>query len=183
MDRHDMQEQYFDWLCGYVGCHNHRKLLRYLYSVPFTYNLSMDANRYEDGVNLRYRFADEKHHHYRFVTAWLDDHDCSVLEMMVALSLRIEEHLTGDPEVGDRTHKWFTDMLKSMGVYSITDQIFTNSEIYVRSCVEKMLNRSYSRNGNGGLFTLRHSRKDLRKVEIWYQAMWYLDEILRIKLY
>ena len=40
------------------------------------------------------------------------------------------------------------------------------------------LNRQYEADGRGGLFIVRNSRFDLRTVEIWYQAMWYLDEVL-----
>ena len=43
-----------------------------------------------------------------------------------------------------------------------------------RTC--SVLERKYSRNGDGGLFTVNHSRYDLRSVEIWYQMCWYLDE-------
>ena len=47
---------------------------------------------------------------------------------------------------------------------------------YVEDIVQKFLDRKYSRNGDGGLFTVNRSRYDLRSVEIWYQMCWYLDE-------
>ena len=39
------------------------------------------------------------------------------------------------------------------------------------------LNRDYGRDGKGGLFTIEHCRYDMRDIEIWYQANWYLDNI------
>lgn len=178
-EKERLKEEYFLWLCKFVGCHHRRELLRFLFETDFRYNLPMDGNRYEDGVNLRYRFADENNYHYRFIAAWLDDRDCSVLEMMVALALRIEEHITGDPELGDQTARWFEDMLSSMNLWYMTDDKF--NEGLARRTIELMMDRAYKRNGDGGLFYLPNTRKDLRRAEIWYQAMWYLDEALGIK--
>jgi hypothetical protein len=173
-----LNQQYFEWLCTFVGCYDRRRLLAFLHSMPFEYTIILDGNRYEDGQDLRYRFANERGIHYRYVTAWIDNRDCSVLEMMVALSIRIEEHIMGDP--GDPSYsRWFCDMLKSMGIYWMTDDKF--NETLAQRAVYRMMRHEYARNGEGGLFTLSRSRKDMRKVEIWYQAMWYLDELLHIK--
>lgn len=174
--RDKLREEYFQWLCHFVGCRHHSKLLRHLHEISFRYHFPMDGNRFEDGVNLRYRFADEKLYHYRYISAWIDDGNCSVLEMMVALSIRIEEQIMSDPEFGDRTHQWFKSMLKSMRIYSMDDDHFNPA--IVDLAVADMMDHNYARNGEGGLFTLRKGRKDLRKVEIWCQAMWYLDDIL-----
>lgn len=178
MSKKEIKKEYFEWLCGFVGCRSHRKLLRYLFSVDFSYTLPMDGNRYEDGVNLRYRFADERDYHYRYVSAWLDDVSCSMLEMMVALALRIEEHITGDPEAGDQTSRWFITMLKSSGMYELDDDSFDDG--VADDIVNRVIDRRYSRNGEGGLFRLKHCRRDLRRAEIWYQAMWYIDETFKI---
>lgn len=179
MDRKELRHEYFEWLCRFVKCYNHRKLMSLLFSIDFYYTIPMDGNRYEDGINLRYRFADEKSYHYRYIAALLDDEPCSMLEMMVALALRIEEHITADPDNGDQTKRWFEDMLKNSGLWSMTDDRY--SERSATQNVSNILDRKYARNGDGGLFRLHRCRRDLRHVEIWYQAMWYLDEILDIK--
>ena len=178
MNRTELKQEYFEWLCHFIGCRNHRKLLFFLFSVDFEYSIPMDGNRYEDGINLRYRFADEKGYHYRFITTWIDDVPCSMLEMMVALSLRIEEDITGDPESGDRTDRWFKDMLKNSHLYNLDDNNY--NEQVAGSIIRSIRDRRYSKNGDGGLFRLKHVRRDLRRVEIWYQAMWYIDEVLNI---
>ena len=178
MTRKDIRQEYFEWLCHFIGCRNHKKLLSLLFSIDFTYTLPMDGNREEDGINLRYRFADEKNYHYRWIANLLDNEPCSMLEMMVALVLRIEEHITGDPDAGDQTDRWFKDMLKNSGLYDFTDDRFSSRS--ATNVVLDIINRRYARNGDGGLFKLRHTRKDLRRVEIWYQAMWYIDEKLHI---
>ena len=179
MNRKDLKQEYFKWLCHFIGCYNHKKLLFLLFSIDFYYELPMDGNRFEDGVDLRYRFVDEKGYPQRYAANWLDDVPCSMLEMMVALALRIEEHITGDPDAGDCTDRWFEDMLKSSGLWSFTDDRF--SQRSATNVIINVMNRRYTRNGDGGLFKLRHTRKDLRRVEIWYQAMWYIDEKMNIK--
>ena len=47
---------------------------------------------------------------------------------------------------------------------------------YAKEVIFRFLHRQYKPNGEGGLFTLEHPKYDLRNEEIWYQAMWYLDE-------
>ncbi|MBO7450306.1 MAG: hypothetical protein J6U54_08030 [Clostridiales bacterium] len=179
MNRKEIKQEYFRWLCHFIDVRDYGKLLSFLFSVDFDYTLPMDGNRYEDGINLRYRFADEKKYHYRHISAWLDDVPCSMLEMMVALCLRIEEHITGDPEVGDRTTNWFKAMLKSSGLDEMDNDHF--DQTVASKIVRDVIQRRYGRNGDGGLFRLRRNRRDLRHVEIWYQAMWYIDEVLNIK--
>ena len=46
-----------------------------------------------------------------------------------------------------------------------------------RAILERFLRREYEPDGRGGLFTIKSGRHDMRKIEIWYQMMWYLDEI------
>lgn len=179
MNRKRLKQEYFEWLLSYAKCYRHRELLLLLFQVDFTYTVPMDGNRFEDGINLRYRFADEKGYKYKYISPMIDDVPCSMLEMMVALALRIEEHITGDPDVGDRTSRWFKDMLKNCGLYDMTDERFSRRSAI--GIVNNVLNRNYERNGDGGLFCLRRTRTDLRNVEIWYQAMWYIDEVLDIK--
>lgn len=179
MGRDELKEEYFLWLCKLVGCNRRRKLLRYLHSVDFAYTIAMDGNRYEDGVDLRYRFGEEEHYPDKYISAWLDDVPCSVLEMMVALADRIEVHIASDPEYGNRTPRWFEDMLKSMDLYYMTDECFDRD--IARYTINRMIDRKYARNGAGGLFTLRHPTKDIRRLEIWYQAMEYLNEVLHIE--
>ena len=96
--------------------------------------------------------------------------------MMIALAIRCEEHIMDDPDIGNRTGQWFWNMIVNLGLGSMTDAKF--DENYTNMVIERFLNREYERNGDGGLFTVKHSRRDLRTVEIWYQMCWYLDEIV-----
>ena len=79
-----------------------------------------------------------------------------------------------DPDYGDRTGQWFWNMIVSLGLGSMDDRNFVKN--YVDDVIFRFINRDYEPNGQGSLFTLEHPARDLRYVEIWSQAMWYLDE-------
>ena len=104
----------------------------------------------------------------------LDVKECSVLEMMIALSLRCEEQIIDDPDVGDRTRKLFWSMINNLGLNRMDDESYDSFEVEDR--LDIFMNREYKPDGTGGLFKLRKTRHDLRNVEIWYQMMWYLSE-------
>lgn len=182
MTQRELNNEYYKWMCKLVCGEqysknlSYRKLLRYLHSVEFVYIIDMDGNRAEDGVDLRYRFGYEFGYSDPMIAAYLDNRPCSILEMMVALSIRCEEHIMEDSDIGDRTGQWFWNMIVSLGLGSMTDAKF--DENYVEKVVNRFLNREYDRDGKGGLFTVEHCRRDMRSIEIWYQMCWYLDTIL-----
>jgi hypothetical protein len=138
-----------------------------LYSRDFTWTIPGDANRAADGLKLRERLG---------FNDILQEKPCSILEMLVALANRIETDLMYNPEEGDRTAQWFWEMIVNMNLGSQSDRNYDPA--YVNSCVEIFIRREYDADGgNGGIFVLDNPRNDLRKTEIWYQAMWYLVEI------
>lgn len=174
----DVREQYFNWMYDMVFTKrtpSYARLLRYLNSQEFTYSIRLDGNRADDGLYLRYRFKQENHLRAVDVDRYLTG-KCSVLEMMVALCLRIEEDIMDDPVKGNRIHKWFHVMLKSLGLLDMDDAYF--DERYADKVVTRFLNREYEPNGAGGLFRIKDCPYDLRSVEIWYQMCWYFDSIL-----
>lgn len=148
------------------------QLLRCLFSMEFVANHYMDANRGVDGIDLRYRFANTR----GTFAVPIENEPCTVLEMMVALSLRCEEHIMNNPEDGDRTGKWFFEMIASLGLDGMDDQHFNRET--VKRTVSSFLSADYSPDGRGGLFYIPGCPKDLRTMEIWYQLMWYLNTIV-----
>ena len=179
--KNEVIDGYFEWMyhlvCKDVNSLSYRKLLCQLYDTPFEPRIAMDENRAEDVVELRYRFGYEHGLDGATIAGCLDNRDCSVLEMMVALSIRCEEHIMNDPDIGDRTGKWFLDMITNLGLDEMTDERYDKQ--YVGKVLGRFMDRAYERNGEGGLFTVHHNRIDMRSVEIWYQAMWYFDEVLK----
>lgn len=182
MIQDELSSKYFNWMYQLVCYENrskkpsHLKLLNHLHNVEFNYIIGLDGNRAEDGVDLRYRFGDEHGYSDPVIASCLDNQSCSILEMMIALAMRCEEHIMDDPNIGNRTGQWFWNMIDNLGLGSINDANI-NVE-YVDKVLLRFINREYGRNGEGGLFTVRNCRRDMRSVEIWYQMCWYVDEIL-----
>lgn len=175
--QNELRQEYFDWMYQLV-CDDrvHGKLLSHLYDTPFTYILEMDGNRGADGEDLRYRFGRENGYGDQIIATELDDRPCSVLEMMVALSIRCEEHIMEDDEIGDRTGQWFWNMIVSLGLGSMTDVRYDADR--VDDILHRFMYREFKPDGEGSLFTIEHCRQDMRNIEIWYQMCMYLETIL-----
>lgn len=176
--RDQVQNEYFEWLvdivCGYRYSKelSNRKLLMHLHTTVFDYTIPMDANRADDGIQLRRRYC----LYHDADRSYLDIGECTVLEMMIALALRCEEEIMDDPDVGDRTSQWFWIMIANLGLNGITDDVYDRKRVdYI---LERFLNREYEPDGRGGLFRIRKCDRDLREVEIWHQLMWYLNTIV-----
>lgn len=162
----DLAGRYFDWLyervCGDWeprGLSFHR-LLTFLYNQNFTPSCELDGARAEDGLDLRYRFAQTQNVVYQDVQDAFAGIPCSMLEMMVALSIRIEEHILEDAASGNRVGQWFWNMVVSLGLVAMDDTRF--NEERAQSVLDRFNAREYQPNGAGGLFTLMHPKEDGR---------------------
>lgn len=182
MIQEELNDRYFDWVyrlvCG-DEIYNHltyRKLMTFLHKTEFVYLLDRDENRAQDGIDFRYRFGHENGYSRTVVQRYLDNRPCSVLEMMVALAFRGEEQIMDDYKYGNRTGQWFWNMITSLGLGSMNDLDF--NENYAYQIISRFLDRRYSPNGRGGLFTIENCTDDLREIEIWTQFMWYLNTIV-----
>ena len=173
----NIKDDYFDWMCHFVTSdQSWMNLLKFLHQVKFIYFLDMDANRAEDGIDLRYRFAYENGYSYQAIENEFGGLVCSVFEMMLALAIRCEEHIMNDPDIGDRFDKWFWDMITSLDLFIFTNDKFDEEVALFK--IDRFLNREYEPNGFGGLFTIYNTQKDLRTIDIWYQMMLYLNEFV-----
>jgi len=172
-----VNNEYFEWMFDLVSNNrsssdiSYRKLLMQLHNTEFVYSIEKDKNRASDGVNLRRRFSlsEGPPDSANYIHG-----PCSVLEMMIALSLRCEENIMDDPSVGNRTREWFWNMVVNLGLGSMVDSNYNKQR--VTNALERFLNREYEPDGKGGLFTVKNINRDLRSVEIWIQMCWYLDE-------
>ena len=180
MTSEELNNNYFSWLCGIISDSmpsrkSYKKLLNFLYETEFVYILPMDANRFSDGTNLRYRFGDENGISQPAIASCLDNKTCSVLEMMVALALRCEEHITFNPNNGLNAGKWFWMFIDNMGMVDMYDTNYDPD--YVNNVVWRFLDRGYTHDGAGGLIYIKNCKFDMRTTEIWYQMMRYLSSL------
>lgn len=177
--KENIQKDYFNWICRLafpdnVDRQRYGCLLHALASVDFIFLIPLDENRTSDGIDLRYRFCYEQGLQNEAMEGVFDAQHCSVLEMMIALALRCDEHIMFDSDIGGRTNVWFYIMLKNLNLDVYTNEHF-NHDGYLE-IISRLLNREYDYNGNGGLFILQNPKIDMRVAEIWYQLCWYLAE-------
>lgn len=166
---------YYQWLLekvnGYAEpYYNYSLLLNELHSIEFTWSIKRDENRAFDGEKLRWIYMDENNIPDLYYTPGVK---CSVLEMLIGLSLRCDIDIMGEGDEPDAS-KWFWIMIDNLDLMRCTDDNFSPG--YVRQQIEIWLDRVYQRNGKGSPFPLRKSHRDQRKVEIWLQMCGYLSE-------
>lgn len=166
-----LDDRYLTWLYGQVAEVRTRKsprtfwdLFRQLFSTEFAWFIPNDDNRAEDGRALRHEWVTE-------TGAAVDENwvtlGCSFLELLIGLSRRLEF------ETGQGVQYWFWHLIDNLGLRVYHDRSNFKPE-EVDDITSAVIWRTYDRNGNGGLFPLRRSRKDQRRVEIWYQLSEYL---------
>lgn len=131
----------------------------------------MDENRAMDGRDLRYEFIDERGN-AGVDESWLGL-ECSMLEMLIALSRRLSFEAEGEPRV------WFWHMLENVDLAQFNDSVYTD-QYYdgIDRTLDQIIGRTYSANGEGGLFPLKRPYEDQRTNELWNQLCAYILEQL-----
>lgn len=182
-----LDEKYFAWLYRKIGAvtnrnpeRGHWELARRLYTTKFEYFVPNDVNRAMDGIALRVEFLD-KHPNVTYTLDWMNL-ECSMLEMLIALSRRLNYH-TDDGALAGGTGGWFWELMGNVNLSHYTDAIWSNRCLEETDRVLNRINRrTYNTNGHGGLFPLTRPELDQRKVELWYQMSAYLIENSYVKI-
>ena len=167
-----MINDYYNWLLNRVGIKeadqkSYSYLFEDLFNREFEWFVERDKNRAIDGLDLRKEYEEE-------TGDTVDEYsDCNMLEMIIALSIRCENDIMGVPDE-DNTSHWFWDMIINMKLDKYKNSRYSARQ--VQSTLDNVIFRQYGKDGNGGLFPLKHSKNDQRNVEIWYQMASWLNE-------
>lgn len=177
-----VKRAYFNWvyqlvLPNKIVRQRYERLLSALNATPFRFSVPNDGNRLIDGIDLRYRFCYEHRLTNNEIDDVLDYTTCSVLEMMAALALKLDENIMFDFSLGSRIDIWFLDMIRTLGLEHYTDDRFYEHGYF--QIINTFLDRRYRPDGLGGLFLIRNRSWDLRTMEIWDQMGWYVNDILK----
>lgn len=175
-----LSDKYLDWMRSILKTNDinpddYANLFQILNLIPFRYTDPMDENRESDGKSLRYRFGAEKRIPDRSIDGILGIMPCSVLEMMVALSIRSYEEVTSGFPYPISPGEIFWMMINNVGLIRETNDQF--SERYIFRQINRMLNREYSKDGKGGLFYIKDTTRDMRNADIWYQMQWWASNV------
>lgn len=171
-------EQYFAWLYSQVcsvRLRSRRKtyynLLAQLYNTQFVWFVPNDGNRLEDGLELRREFLGLNGNED---LEW-QNLGCSFLEVVIGLCRRLsfEDDYEREPS------EWFWILMTNLGLEIFTDEVYDtqNPESTVCDILDRVIYRTYNRDGSGGFFPLVHPPSDQRYVELWYQLNAYMLEI------
>lgn len=166
--------KYFKWLCNMVYCgedNRYFKLANKLHNTPFIYlktNLLLmrDSSREDDGLLLREDFINDKNKDITNIQG-----ECSVFEMLIALSRRIDDICT--ISIDNKIHRWFWVLLSNLKLSMYDD--FNYNEKEIDKILNIFMNRKYDKHCNGGLFPLKNYKGDMRKNDIAMQMHHYLN--------
>ena len=169
-----LADDYFEHLLYMMSADTpeHRKysrLLSDLYDIAFIYSHPMDENRVIDALDMRKEYLFDRGISIRddFM-----DRDVSVLEILAALSRRLEIEVTGEPGE-DYLGRWFWVCLENLDVLEVDSRYDRG---LVRYKIDVWMLRQYKSNGKGGIFPVKKSGIDQREIDLWYQGQLYLAE-------
>lgn len=164
-------KEYFEWLVSQINVtrtnRTYEGVFRWMYHREFVWLVPNDDNRIGDAIDLRKEFWGESH-------AMLDV-GASILEVLVALSRRAA-WVISDIEAPD----WAWIFVKNLRLDRYSDPLTSRKDRRIEEILEAFVWRNYAPNGDGGLFPLKETELDQRKVELWYQMHAYINEKIPI---
>lgn len=167
--------EYFVWLTELIDLNSdehevYSMLIKDLHRKTFYPITDGDRNRADDGVKLRELYCDESTCD-GFNYKHFNDDPCSLLEMLIGLAKRINDYI-----LEMSVPYWFWLMIANLGLDILTDDEMLDGGWSVLDAVcDRLINKTYNRNGRGGLFPLPNLRKNVRKLDIWEQMNLYIN--------
>ena len=191
-----MNLDYFHFLCQLVDLRTeHLCLLGKFHSMEFYGFVQNDENRVLGGLKLRELYCIERlglnpeevpngaskvlAKDIEKLNRDFDFNGCTVLEMMIALSYRIEDSLIDIADGHDMPFVFWM-LVQNLDLMWADDVAFVedDAEELVESVILRLVERKYRPDGRGGLFPLRKTKKDQRCIELWYQMCeWLLEKM------
>lgn len=163
MTNDHLAHEYFGWLVHQVGNgKGYYHLLGLMHEKEFVWFVPNDANRLQDGADLRLDFSEGRD---------LVRLPCvSTLEVLIGIARRLEFQTSTDAS------KWAMNLLENLELTAYRGRLATRQVEEVDEILENLIWRRYQADGTGGFFPLAWPEEDQRQVEIWYQMAAYLNE-------
>lgn len=174
-----VEQLYFKYLINSV-CSKEEKstysmLLMRLFETEFVSYDEFDDNLVENSLGMRDEFYKFSETGRKMALIYGEiDFNCTVLELMVYLSIKIEDTIMSNNDFGDRTGLWFWSMIDSLGLKNFDN--FGYDEEKIDHILTNFIEKKYQKSGKGGLFTVKNPSKNERIENIWSQAMNFLVE-------
>lgn len=173
----DLYLQYLIWKCKLEKEKRMAPVFEILNDIPFRYTLKRDENRLGDGLFLR-----NDKNGFKIPDEFMDDIDIleefdtrspSVMEVLVALAIRVDNEIIGDP-ADPHPEEFFMEMIKNLGLDRLRKGCHKEHEII--KIIQIWINREFESNGRGSPFPVRYDHRDQRDLEIWDQMNSYVCE-------
>lgn len=163
--------QWLIWRCGLEHEKHYGRLFEALHDIPFIYCMDRDENREIDGMDLR-----EQYEIPDCSNAVAEDfyaQKCSVMEMLVALSIRVDDDIVGDPGE-EHPEDFFMEMIRNLGLDRFKQNRCRRGD--VDRIVDRWMKRDFGPDGAGSPFPIHDDPRDQRDLEIWDQVNSYINE-------
>lgn len=168
-----MNDRYFDWLVDLVNADDLLRLCEIMDGLDFTWTIPLDENIMYHAFELRDMYADEtgceSGRHYI---------SCSLFEAIVGLAYKCDMDVMYEPSIGHRYSMWFHFFLENLFDGKLRNaEAFMDEDEIIDICV-RFMNRDYERDGSGGMFPIKHDRRDQRRIHLWLQMnMWLVENV------
>lgn len=150
----------------------------HLFDTTFVSYDEFDDNLVENSMGLRRIFLNESRAGLKFYEIYGGfEFECTVLELIVYLSIQIEDQIMTNDAFGERYSDWFWQMLDSLGLKNMDN--FAYDEAKACQILENFIEKRYKKNGKGGLFTTKNPKIDMRNMDIWSQCMSFLTKLVK----
>ena len=181
--RYFTSSSYVSWLESfavddYIGYDvgSYSKLINELWETPFESYLGNDADRAEDGMDLRFMYKSmlaEEIGIDEYVMPDISDllGECRVLEVLISMSMYMYDMMTGTREY-NTVARWFWEMMENSGLVYFEDNLFVYET--VRNILDDILKRRYNVDTNGffGVY-------GWQEIELWYQMQDFIKGIFK----
>lgn len=164
--------QFLIWRCQIQPFVRFGRLFEILHHIDFEWELDRDENRESDGVDLRDEYKIPDGFDEEIEEAFYAQR-CSVLEMLIALAIRIDDEFIGDP-AEEHPEIFFMEMIRNLGLDKFSGNCYREYDVI--KIINRWMRREFERNGRGSPFPVQHDPRNQRDLEIWDQVNSYISE-------
>lgn len=169
------RDLYFNNLCSKITFIDdicwYSLLLYKLHQIEFYAVHPMDDNRAGDALGHRLEYERDFN-----TSSGMGDGPATVLEVLVGIAIRFSFIVSKIDE--DLTKYCFWHLLDNLGLTKMDDDNYyqMGGDVAVCEIIGNWLSRSYSVDGEGGIFPMGRPRFNQREVEIFYQMNQYASD-------
>lgn len=164
-------EAYFNWfLEKFNPKRTYTRLFQTMFNTVYVYDpkFELDKNIETNGKDLVWDFFEEKDIPPSDV---IRGRSCSFLEAVVSLVYLYKKTISSD-ETDYKSFFW--EMMDNCHLIKYSDEYFNYQQ--VQAIIKKIVNRSYSIKGNGGLFPRKGNEYNSKELDLIKQFNLYIGE-------